>query len=129
MPTRDVTALALRVLGAFQLAQGALMVLAPRTFFDQIGPFGAYNDHYIRDVATWYLALGAVFLVAAGRPRWRSPVLAFAALQFGLHTLNHIVDVGDADKLGIGIFDAVSLGALTAFFAWLWRRAEQEVPA
>jgi hypothetical protein len=126
MPRRDITALALRLLAALQLAQGALMVLAPRTFFDQIGPFGAYNDHYIRDAATWSLALGVVFLVAAARPRWRPPVLLFAAVQFGLHTLNHLVDIGDAAKTGVGVFDFVSLGALTALFVVLLRRTTKE---
>ena len=126
MPRRDITGLALRLLAALQLAQGALMVVAPRTFFDQIGPFGAYNDHYVRDAATWSLALGAVFLAAAARPRWRAPVLLFAAVQFALHTINHLVDVGDAEKAGVGVFDVVSLGALTALLVVLLRRAIEE---
>ena len=126
---RDIVGLALRILGVLQLAQGALMVVGPHTFYDLVGPFGAYNDHYIRDVSTFYLALGVVMLVAATRRSWRAPVLAFAALQVGLHTINHIVDVGDADPVGVGLFDAVSLAALTALYLWLWRRTEQEVHA
>jgi hypothetical protein len=126
---RDTVGLALRILGVLNLAQGAFMVVAPREFYDLVGPFGAYNDHYIRDVSTFYLALGAVMLAAANRPRWRAAVLAFAALQVGLHTINHIVDVGDADPVGVGVFDAVSLAALTALYLWLWRRSEQEVHA
>ena len=126
---RDTVGLALRILGVLQLAQGALMVIAPHEFYDLVGPFGAYNDHYIRDVSTFYLALGVVMLLAAGRPRWRPAVLAFAALQVGLHTINHIVDVGDADPVGTGVFDAISLAALTALYLWLWRRSEQEVIA
>jgi hypothetical protein len=129
MQRRDITGLALRLLGVLQLAQGAFMVLAPHDFYDLVGPFGAYNDHYIRDVATWYLALGMIFLAAAARPRWRPAVLAFAALQFGLHTINHVVDVNDAEDLGTGIFDAVSLAALTLLFVALWRRSEEEVAA
>ena len=124
---RDIVGFALRILGALQLAQGALMVVAPHSFYDLVGPFGAYNDHYIRDVSTFFLALGVVMLVAATRPSWRAPVLAFAALQTGLHTINHVVDVGDADPVGVGVFDAVSLAALTALYLWLWRRSEQGV--
>ena len=124
---RDTVGLALRILGVLQLAQGAFMVVAPSDFYDLVGPFGVYNDHYIRDVSTFYLALGAVMLVAADRQGWRAPVLAFAALQAGLHTINHIIDVGDADPVGVGVFDAVSLAALTALYLWLWRRSEQEV--
>ena len=50
----------------------------PGFFFDEIGPYGARNDHYMGDLATWYLALGAVALVAVRRARWRVPVLALA---------------------------------------------------
>jgi hypothetical protein len=44
--------------------------------FHEIGPYGERNDHYMGDLATFYLALGAVSLVAAGRASWRLPVLS-----------------------------------------------------
>ena len=117
---------ALAVFGAYQLLQGLVMVVAPRFFFDEVGPFGLYNDHYIRDTATWSLALGIVSLIAVSRASWRVPVLAFAVLQFGLHTINHIVDVNDARTLAIGIFDAVALGALTLVLVLLLRLSGEE---
>ena len=49
--------------GAVQLALGLLLWLTPGFFYDEIGPFGPRNDHYMGDVATWYLALGAATLV------------------------------------------------------------------
>jgi hypothetical protein len=107
--------------GASQLALGAYMAIAPRSFFDLLGTFGTYNDHYIRDTATFYLALGVVALLAAGRASWRPAVLAFAAIQYALHTVNHIVDAGDADPTALGVFDAVSLGGLAVVLFWLWR--------
>ena len=40
--------------GGYHLLIGAVMVIAPRRFFDEIANYGAYNDHYIRDIATFY---------------------------------------------------------------------------
>ena len=60
---------------------------------------------------------------AVSRPRWRPPLLAFAALQCGLHAINHWVDVNNASSLGVGLFDAISLTVLTAVIAALWRAA------
>ena len=104
--------------GALLLGLGLWQVIHPASFFESIGGFGPRNDHYIRDVATWDLALGAAFLVAAGRPSWRLPVLWFAVLQSVLHLVNHIVDVGEADPTWAGPVDVVLLAitsiALTA---------------
>ena len=114
-------------LAATQLALGLWMAVSPRSFFDAIGPFGAYNDHYVRDVATWYLAFGAALAVAVRRPSWRAPLLGLAVLQYGLHTVNHLVDIGDADPGWVGVFDAVTLGLTTVLLAGLFRGAlEQE---
>lgn len=109
------------VLGAYHLALGALMALAPRRFFDAVATYGAYNDHYIRDVSTVYLALGVLLLAAASRPGWQAPLLAFAALQYALHLVNHLIDIGDADPGWLGPFNAVALALVLALTAWLLR--------
>ena len=49
----------LAVFAVAQLVLGALLWLTPGFFFDEIGPYGVRNDHYMGDLATWYLALGA----------------------------------------------------------------------
>ena len=117
-----VLAIALIVIGAYHLVLGALMVLAPDTFFEEIGPFGLQNDHYIRDVATYNLAAGAVVLVAVGRRSWRVPVLAFLVLQFALHTVNHLVDIDEAEPSAVGVFDFVALAVTTALLGLLLAR-------
>jgi hypothetical protein len=105
--------------GAVQLATGLLQWLAPGFFFDHIGPFGARNDHYLGDVASFYLALGAVAIVAARRPAWRVPVLAFATIQFLLHSINHLIDIGEADPGYLGPLDFGLLALTTAGLAGL----------
>ena len=57
----------LNVFAAAQIVIGALLWLEPGFFFEEIGPYGPRNDHYMGDTATWYLASGAALLVAARR--------------------------------------------------------------
>lgn len=127
MPGESRAARALPVLllvfGLAQLGLALLMAAAPGTFFDQIGPYAPRNDHYIRDVASFYAALGAVSLVAWRRPSWRVPVLAFALIQYVLHAVNHVVDVGDADPKSLGPVNLASLLLTAALLAWMLRHA------
>ena len=111
----------LALLGVYHLLLGVVMVTAPRTFFDQFAHYGAYNDHYIRDVATFYLALGAVLLVAVARTSWQVPLLAFATLQYALHALNHVWDVADADPGWIGPANLGALALIGVLLGWLLR--------
>ena len=111
----------LALVGAYHLALGAFMVLAPRTFFDDIATYGAYNDHYIRDIATFYLALGAVLLVAVARTAWQAPLLVFAIVQYALHVLNHVWDVGDTNPGWIGPANLVSLALICVVLVWMLR--------
>lgn len=114
----------LGALAVYHVALGLLMVLAPGTFFDQIGPFGSRNDHYIRDVSTFYLAFGAALALAVRRPSWRVPVVGVVALQYVFHVVNHLVDVSEADPKWLGPADAISLALTSALLLWLWRRVE-----
>jgi hypothetical protein len=86
-------------------------------------PYGVRNDHYMGDVATWYLASGVAVLAAAGRPAWRVPVLFLVAVQYALHSLNHLIDVGDAHTEWLGPANLVSLVLATVLLAWMLREA------
>jgi hypothetical protein len=113
-------------IGAFALYHLGLalfMAVAPRAFFNNVGPFGVLNSHYIRDTATFNAAIGAALLVAVRRPSWRVPVLALTTLQFALHSINHLVDIGSAHPAWNGYFDFFSLAAATLVLAWLLRAA------
>jgi hypothetical protein len=113
----------LYVFAAAQLALGLGLWLAPGAFHDHVGPYGPRNDHYMADLATFYLALAVAAFVAALRPAWRVPVLALAAIQYGLHTLNHLIDIGDADPSWLGPANFVSLLLTTALLVWMLRLA------
>jgi hypothetical protein len=108
---------------AYHFAIAALMVFAPHTFFTAIGPFGVQNDHYLRDTATFNVAFGVSLAIAYRRVRWRTPILCCVALQFALHAINHLVDIGSADPRWLGPADFISLALATAALAWLARES------
>ena len=105
--------------GAGQVVLGLLLWITPGFFFDEIGPYGVRNDHYLGDLATWYLALGAVTLVAVRRVSWRVPVLALAFVQYALHSFNHLIDVDHAHPKWLGPANLISLVLTTLLLAWM----------
>ena len=115
--------LGLSAFAVYHIALAIFMVAGAHAFYKSIGPFDAYNPHYIRDVATYSAAIGVGLAVAVVRPTWRVPVLAVTTVQFALHTINHLVDIGDAHPRWNGYFDFFSLAAATVLLAWLWRMA------
>ena len=107
-----------------QLMLGLLLWLTPEFFHESIGPYGERNDHYMGDVASWYLALGAVALVALRWQLWRVPVLGFSCIQYALHSLNYLIDVGEADPSWLGPANLVSLVLTTLLLGWMLRQRE-----
>jgi hypothetical protein len=108
---------------AYQFAIAATMVFAPHTFFTDIGPFGVQNDHYLRDTANYNLAFGVAIALASRSPSRRTPVLSCVALQFALHALNHLADIGAAHPHWLGPADFVSLTLATLVLIWLARES------
>jgi peptidoglycan/LPS O-acetylase OafA/YrhL len=113
------------VFAAGQIVLGLLLWLAPGFFYDQIGPYPPRNDHYMADLATFYLALGAVALASVSRERWRVPVLTLALVQYGLHSLNHLIDIGDAHPGWLGPANFVSLVLTTVLLGWMITRERE----
>ena len=110
---------------AVNLALAAAMVFAPHTFFTDIGPYGVQNDHYLRDIATFYAAVGVALVIALQRPSWRVPILCCVALQSALHAINHLADIGAAHPRWLGPANFISLALATAALAWLARESSR----
>jgi hypothetical protein len=125
-PAPSVVTVGLIAFAVIQLGLALFMVVSPHGFYTAVGPFGAFNPHYIRDVASFYGAIGIGLLLAIGRVSWRVPVLALTTIQYALHSVNHLVDIGKAHPAWNGYFDFFSLAAATVLLAWLWRAAAQE---
>ncbi|HEX3510273.1 MAG TPA: hypothetical protein VHT27_04150 [Solirubrobacteraceae bacterium] len=114
------------VLAVYNVALALWMAIAPHTFYRALGPFDAYNSHYIRDTSTFIGAFAVGSMVAIRVPSWRAPLLSLATVQFALHSVNHLVDIGNAHPAWIGYFDFFSLLAATVQLGWLTRVAAVE---
>jgi hypothetical protein len=108
---------------AYHFAIAALMVLVPHVFFTDIGPFGVQNDHYLRDTATYNAAFGVALVIAYRRVEWRTPILCCVALQFVLHAINHLADIGAAHPYWLGPADFISLALASLALVWLARES------
>src|SRR5712691_11711945 len=111
----------LALLGAINAGLGALALIAPDTFFDQIGKYGVENSHYVGDVGAFTLAYGLALLVAIRVPSWRVPVLGLGAIWFGFHALNHAFDTGQARSEARGWGDTIAIAAGGLLLAYLAR--------
>jgi hypothetical protein len=113
------------VIAAYHLITGGLALVAPDTFFDEIGKYGLENSHYVGDVGAFMLAFGVALAIAVVRPAWRAPLLWLGALWYGFHAINHAFDTGEAKSDARGWSDTllIALGALVS--AWLARVSER----
>jgi hypothetical protein len=115
----------LGVVAAYHVLTGALALIAPDTFFEQIGHYGIENSHYVGDVGAFILAFGVALAIAVVRPAWRAPVLWLGALWYGFHALNHAFDTGEAKSDLRGWSDTVLIGLGALVAAWLARASER----
>jgi hypothetical protein len=112
-------------LGAFHLLLGGWQLIAPGSFFDEIGRYGIENTHYVGDVGAFTAAYGLALLLAAGRPSWWAPMLAVGALWYGLHAINHLFDIDEARSDARGAVDTILLAIGAGLLAWLAVTAER----
>ena len=80
------------VVGVGYLLIGLALILAPRWFFDNIGPFAPFNRHYEGDLGTFILPLGLGLLAAMREPARHRLFLAVAVGASLLHAGNHIYE-------------------------------------
>ena len=121
----DVGGAVLLVIAAILVLPGILAFVSPGAFYDQIAGYPPRNDHFIRDLGSWQIALGAVALYGARRRAWRTPLLALLALQYALHAVSHVIDVGDTDPAWQGPFALVVQLAGALLLAGLFVREQR----
>jgi hypothetical protein len=112
------------VFAATQLLTALWMLVAPHSFFRNVGPFGVYNGHYLRDAMTMTAASGIALAASLRWAQLRAGALAVATATFGLHAINHWYDVDNAHSgSDAGIVDALSLTIAFVLSAGLLRAA------
>lgn len=93
-------------------ASGLWALVAPESFFDALAPFDPYNQHFLQDIGSFLIGLGAVLLLASVPAR--ADALAVALLGVGIgslaHTISHVIGI---DLGGRPAIDIPLLGVLT----------------
>jgi hypothetical protein len=115
-------------IAGYHVVLGLMQLLAPGTFFEEIGNYGVENSHYIGDVGAFTLAFGVAVGIAVARPSWRAPVLWLGALWYGFHAINHAFDTGEARSEARGWSDTLLIAFGAAASAWLARVSERLRP-
>jgi hypothetical protein len=112
-------------IAAYHVVTGFIALVAPDTFFDQIGHYGIENSHYVGDVGAFLIAFGVAIGISVVRPSWRAPLLWLGAIWYGFHALNHAFDTAEAKSEARGWSDTILLlfGGLAS--AWLARVSER----
>ncbi len=113
------------VIAVWHIVTGGMALIAPDTFFDQIGHYGIENSHYVGDVGAFMLAYGVAVAIAVVRPAWRAPILWLGALWYGFHAVNHAFDTGEAKSEARGWSDTLLLAFGGVAAAWLARVSER----
>jgi hypothetical protein len=113
------------VIAAYHIVIGLLALVAPDTFFDQIGHYGIENSHYVGDVGAFILALGVAVAISIWRASWRAPILWLGALWYGFHAINHAFDTGEAKSEARGWSDTLLIAFGGGAAAWLARVSER----
>lgn len=113
------------VIAVYHVVTGGMALIAPDTFFEEIGRYGVENSHYVGDVGAFMLAFGVAIGIAAVRPAWRAPLLWLGALWYGFHAINHAFDTGEARSEGRGWADTLLIVFGAVASAWLARVSER----
>jgi hypothetical protein len=115
----------LAVVAVYHVVLGLMALVAPDTFFDQIGHYGIENSHYVGDVGAFMLAFGVAAGIAIVKPSWRAPIFWLGALWYGFHSLNHAFDTGEAKSEARGWSDTILLAFGAVGASWLARVSER----
>lgn len=115
-----VSTIVVAVFGAFTLLLGLWALVDASSFYDNIGEFPPYNNHFVHDVGAFQIGIGAALLAALA---WRDDAilvaLCGAAAGAITHEIAHIIDADDGGRDS----DPITLGIIAAILAgtFLWR--------
>lgn len=105
--------------GAFYVFAGAALLFAPFWFFQTLGNFGPFNQHYEGDVGAFLLPLGLGLLVAAYQPTKHYLLLWVGAIASLAHACNHLyADLIGQPSLAHLLNETLLLFVLAAALLW-----------
>ncbi len=80
------------LVAVFWIASGAWAFFAPQSFFDTVATYPPYNVHFIHDIGSFMIGLGAVIVLAlAGYGGLRGTLLG-VGVGSAFHLVSHVID-------------------------------------
>jgi hypothetical protein len=73
---------------------GLVALVSPRWFFENLGNYPPFNEHFIHDIGSFDLGIGAGLLAALRVASGLSAALVAAAVGSSAHAVAHIMDRG-----------------------------------
>ena len=113
--------------GIFYVLVGLSLLLIPTWFFYTIGNFPPFNRHYMGDLGSFSLPIGAGLIIAFRNPIRHFGILNVVIAANLLHAINHIYDamVGH-ESLPHSLGDTAPLIVFAGIFWWAAWRANKE---
>lgn len=114
-------------------ANGVFMLINPALWYTEVpgvARTGAFNQHFIRDLAMLYMIIGGALLGGVLRREFSVMLWGTAALWLSGHAIFHVWEVMAGicgPETLIGDFPAVTLPALISLglTVWAWRNPAQ----
>lgn len=78
--------------GVVNAFAGAALLVAPRWFFNTLGTFPPFNQHFLGDGGAFLFPIGLGLLLAVRDPHRHALLIGVGALAGCLHTINHLYD-------------------------------------
>jgi hypothetical protein len=93
---RDAWTYILGLFGLGNIVNGAWMLADPRSWYERlpagVPDFGPLNEHFVRDIGSLFVVIGAGLVWGARSRRARLPAVAFASAFTWLHAIVHVYD-------------------------------------
>jgi len=119
------------LLSIILFANGVVMLINPALWYTEVpgvARTGAFNQHFIRDIAILYLIIGSALLGGVLRREYSVMLWGASGLWLSCHAIFHVWEVAVGicgPELLINDFPAVSLPALISvgLTLWAWRNS------
>lgn len=106
-------------------ALGLWAMVDPQSFFERVAMFEPYNQHFLQDLGSFQIGLGAVLLLAGLLSNLDALTVALVGVGTGgaLHAVSHVIgiDLGGRPAIDIPVFGGLAL-VLLVVGAMRWRR-------
>lgn len=116
------------VAGVGFIAIGLWAFVAPSSFFDALATFKPYNRHFVHDIGSFQVGLGAVLVLAALVRDGLLVALSGVTIGSGFHVVSHLLDrnIGGKPTTDIPFFTVITL--VLAAAAWVRAREGSQNP-